>query len=111
MNSYLERVSATARKAAQSKDWARVSACAKEILKQRKNSAEGYFLLGIAEKAMNRPREAVAKLSKSIKLDDKRYDAAIELASQYLLSNQYAEAVTLLQRYESHRHTLFLHCL
>jgi len=102
MNSYLERVSATARKAAQSKDWARVSACAKEILKQCKNSAEGYFLLGIAEKAMNRPREAVAKLSRSIHLDDKRYDAAIELASQYLLSNQYAEAVTLLQRYEAH---------
>ena len=102
MNSYLEQVSATARKAAQSKDWARVSSCAKEILKQRKNSAEGYFLLGIAEKAMNRPREAVAKLSRSIKLDDKRYDAAIELASQYLLSNQYAEAVTLLQRYEAH---------
>jgi tetratricopeptide (TPR) repeat protein len=101
MNSYLERISATARKAAQSKDWARVSGCAKEILKQQKNSAEGYFLSGLVEKAAQRPARAVQAFSKAINLDDKRYDAAIELASQYVTSNQYAEAVVLLQKYES----------
>jgi tetratricopeptide (TPR) repeat protein len=37
-----------------------------------------------------------------LRADDKRYDAAVELASQYLLSNQYVEAVDLLKRYESH---------
>ncbi len=100
MKDYLEQVSVTARRAAQAKDWARVSACAKEILKQRKNSAEGHFLVGLVEKASNRPARAIKAFSKAINVDDKRYDAAIELASQYLRSNQYAEAVTLLQRYE-----------
>ena len=101
MKSYLERISATARKAAQSKDWARVSGCAKEILKQQKNSAEGYFLSGLVEKAAKRPARAVQAFSKAINLDDKRYDAAIELANQHVISNQYAEAVALLQKYES----------
>lgn len=100
MNDYLEQVSLTARNAVQAKDWARVSACAKEILKQRKNSSEGHFLMGLVEKASNRPARAIKAFSKAINVDDKRYDAAIELASQYLRSNQYAEAVTLLQRYE-----------
>jgi Tfp pilus assembly protein PilF len=35
-------------------------------------------------------------------LDDSRYDAAVELAGQYLRTHEYAEAVALLQRYESH---------
>jgi len=100
MSNYLEQVSLTARNAVQAKDWVRVSACAKEILKQRKNSSEGHFLMGLVEKASNRPARAIKAFSKAINVDDKRYDAAIELASQYLRSNQYAEAVTLLQRYE-----------
>ena len=102
MNKYLQQVSMSARSAVQSRDWAKVRACAKEILKQRKNSPEGYFLVGLAEKASKRPARAIKAFSKAISLDDKRYDAAIELASQYLRSNQYAEAVALLQRYESH---------
>lgn len=102
MNNYLEQVSLTARKAVQAKDWRRVSACAREILKRSKNSAEGHFLLGLVEKASNRPARALKAFSKAISLDDKRYDAAIELASQLLRSHRYAEAVTLLQRYESH---------
>ena len=102
MSNYLEQVSLTARNAVQAKDWARVSACAKEILKQRKNSSEGHFLMGLVEKASNRPARAIKAFSKAINVDDKRYDAAIELASQHILSNQYAEAVSLLQKYESH---------
>jgi tetratricopeptide (TPR) repeat protein len=101
MNTYLKQVTATARKAVQAKDWARVNACAKEILKQQKNSVEGYFLSGLVEKASKRQARAVKAFSKAIKSDDKRYDAAIELAGQYLLSNQYSEAVALLKKYES----------
>jgi hypothetical protein len=41
MNDYLQRISMAARAAVQSKDWAQVRACAKEILRQRKNSPEG----------------------------------------------------------------------
>jgi tetratricopeptide (TPR) repeat protein len=102
MNDYLQQVSMSARSAVQSRDWTKVRACAKEILKRRNNSPEGYFLVGLAEKASNRPAQAVAAFSRALTLDGKRYDAAVELASQYLHSNQYNEAVALLQKYESH---------
>ena len=36
-----------------------------------------------------------------LRVDDQRYDAAIELAGQYLATGQFAEAVTVLQRYEA----------
>ena len=36
-----------------------------------------------------------------LRLDDQRFDAAVELAGQYLASGQFAEAVTLLQRCEA----------
>ena len=102
MKDYLEQVRVTARRAAQAKDWARVSACAKEILKQRKNSSEGHFLMGLVEKASNRPARAIKAFARAISADHKRYDAAIELASQHLRTNHYGEAVTLLQKYENH---------
>ena len=102
MNKHLEQLSLTARKAVQAKDWAQVRTCAREILSWKRNSAEGFFLLGLVEKASNRQPQAIKAFSKAISLDDKRYDAAIELASQYLRSHQYAEAATLLQKYESH---------
>ena len=97
----VERISATARNAARSNDWARVKACAREILRRNRNSPEGHFLVGLSEKASRRSARAVAAFTRAIKLDDKRYDAAVELAGQYLVSGQFAEAVTLLQRYEA----------
>ena len=102
MTNYLEQISLTARRAVQARDWGRVRACAKEILKLRQNSAEGHFLIGLVEKATHRSAQAIKSFSKAISLDDKRYDAAIELAGQYLVSHQYAEAVALLQKYERH---------
>ncbi len=102
MNKQLEQLSMTARRAAQGRDWAKVRACAKDMLKRRRDSAEGHFLLGLVEKASNRPNRAIKAFSKALSLDEKRYDAAIELASQHLRTHQYGEAVTLLRRYESH---------
>ena len=101
MSIEVERISATARNAARSNDWARVKACAKEILRRNRNSPEGHFLVGLSEKASRRSAHAVAAFTRAIKLDDKRYDAAVELAGQYLVSGQFAEAVTLLERYEA----------
>jgi tetratricopeptide (TPR) repeat protein len=98
----LEQLSMTARRAAQGRDWATVRACAKDMVHRCRDSAEGYFLLGLVEKASNRPTRAIKAFSKAISLDEKRYDAAIELASQHLLTHQYGAAVTLLRRYESH---------
>jgi tetratricopeptide (TPR) repeat protein len=102
VNNYIERISRTARKAAQAKDWAKVHVCAREILDRHEDSAEGHFLAGLVEKASNRPALAIRSFSRTIRLDDNRHDAAIELAGQYLRLHQYGEAVRLLQRYESH---------
>lgn len=102
MNDYLDQVSLAARQAVQAKDWESVSACAKKILKRCKNDSKGHFLIGLVEKASNRPDRAIRAFSKAIGLDEKRYDVAIELAGQHLRLHQYGDAVTLLQRYESH---------
>jgi len=102
VNKQLEQLSLEARRAVRAGDWSKVGACAKEILSRRRNSAEAYFLMGLVDKASNRPDRAVRSFSRAISLDDRRYDAATELASQYLLSHQYGEAVALLSRYESH---------
>jgi len=98
----LGRISATGRRAAQSQDWATVSACAGEILKRDGNSAEGYFLSGLVEKASQRPVKAAEAFAKALALDAGRYDAAIELTNQYGIANRHAEALELLEKYESH---------
>lgn len=96
-----EQISATARKAARTGDWARVRACAKELLRRNSNNPEGHFLVGLTGKASRRPAHAAKAFSRALRLDGNRYDAAVELAGQYLASRQFAKAVTLLQRYEA----------
>jgi tetratricopeptide (TPR) repeat protein len=100
VDSYLQQVSTAARRAAQAKDWRQVRACANEILNRQRNSAEGRFLLGLAEKSSNRSEQAIKAFSTAIRLDDIRYDAAVELAEQYLNLHRYGEAVDLLRQYE-----------
>ena len=95
------KVSATARKAAQSNDWATVSACAGEILRRDGTNPEGFFLAGLVEKAARRPYKAVEAFAKTLALDSGRYDAAIELASLLSVTGRHAEAFALLQHYES----------
>jgi tetratricopeptide (TPR) repeat protein len=100
VSSYLEQVSLAARRAARAKDWAQVRACAKEILNRQWDSAEGRFLLGLAEKSSNSTEQAVKAFSRAIRLDEGRYDAAVELAGQYLNLHRYGEAIELLRQYE-----------
>jgi tetratricopeptide (TPR) repeat protein len=103
MSRTLAQFSAVARKAAQSKDWATVRKCADEIQRLDVTSPEGYFLAGLVDKAARQSAEAVKAFSKSIELDAGRYDAAIELASQYAGSPaRWSEALELLERYQSH---------
>lgn len=102
MNSYLQQVSFAGRQAVSAKNWSQVKACARDILNRDRDSSEGNFLLGLAEKAANRNEQAVRAFSRAISLDEGRYDAAVELAGQYLLSFRYAEATTLIEQYESH---------
>jgi len=96
----LGRISATGRLAAQSQDWATVSACASEILKRDGDSAEGHFLSGLVEKASRRPVKAAVAFARALDLDAGRYDAAIELADQHSIGRRNADAAALLARYE-----------
>lgn len=101
MNSEIEQISAAARRAGRSKDWATVSACADKILQADINSAEGHFLTGISEKAANRPLMAARAFERALELDADRYDTAVELANQYSVMRRNGDAAALLARYEA----------
>ncbi len=96
----LSQVSTIGRKAVGSQDWETVAACANEILRRDNNSAEGYFLTGLVEKISGRPLQATAAFEKALAMDADRYDAAIELASQYSVSRRNAEVAALVRKYE-----------
>jgi len=101
VDDYLQKVSAAGRQAAQSRDWSRVRACGREIIGRQGDSAEGWFLLGLAEKASGSAEQAINAFSRTIRADDGRYDAAVELAELYLSQHRYGEAVALLKRHEA----------
>lgn len=96
----LSQVSITARKAVRSQDWVTVAACANEILRRDKDGAEGYFLTGLVEKVQQKPLKSIAAFEKALELNPDRYDAAIELASQYSISRRNGEVAALLEKYE-----------
>jgi tetratricopeptide (TPR) repeat protein len=100
MHGDVAQLSMAARRAAQARDWATVRLCARKILKDARHRAEGYFLLGLADKAGNRHAAAVRSFSQSVSLDERRYDAAIELADQYVRAHEFALAAAFLQQYE-----------
>lgn len=97
----ITQLAAVGRQAVKARDWARVSACALEISKHAPRDAEGPFLFGLAQKAARRAESAARYFARAIELDEGRYDAAIELAQQYIQLNRYAEARQLLDRYRS----------
>ena len=100
MNSEVRNLSNAGRQAMAHQDWATVHLCANGILKRDANEPEGYFFLGLIEKAQEHPRRAIDAFEKVIELDDKRYDAAVELASQYSMGRRNGEVAELLGRYE-----------
>lgn len=99
MNMPVEKISLIARGAAQKKEWNVVHAGAVEILKQDQQSAEGYFLMGLVEKAAEHPARAVAAFETALRIDENRHDAAIELADQLILSRRNKDAVELIEKY------------
>lgn len=100
MNSYIQQASAAARQAAQAKNWPQVKVIAREILGRSRDSAEGQFLLGLAEKGLNKPELAIKAFTRAVDFDADRYDAAVELAGLYLRASRHGEAAELLQHYE-----------
>ncbi|MGB5255777.1 MAG: sulfotransferase [Woeseiaceae bacterium] len=101
MNTEIQNLSVAGRKALAIQDWSTVDVCAKGILGRSKDEPEGYFLLGLVEKASEHPKRSIAAFETALRLDDKRYDAAIELASQLSMARRNADVEALLSRYES----------
>jgi len=93
-----------ARQAVTAKDWARVSALAIEISRRTPADAEGPFLMGLVDKAARRTEAAARLFQQALSKDPERYDAAVELANQYLALNRYGEAHELLDRYRAKLH-------
>lgn len=100
MNNPVSRLSATARLAVRAGNWAAVKACARDILKTDRKSAEGWFLSGLAAKASGHGKVATQAFSRAIHNDPGRYDAAIELAWQHWISLRMSDAAELLGKYE-----------
>jgi len=95
-----EQLSLAARQAAQRRDWTRVGACARELIRRPDGGAEGHFLLGLAEKAARRPWAAVDAFRTAHAQDAARYDAAVEAAAQLVALGRFGEAVQLVRSCE-----------
>lgn len=97
----IERISLSGRQAVTARDWNHVNLCGDEIRRRAPQSPEGPFLLGLARKAAGQSQAAADLFSQALELDAGRYDAAIELAFQFILLNRHPEASDLLDRYQS----------
>jgi tetratricopeptide (TPR) repeat protein len=95
-----EQLRHAARQAVAAQDWARVGSCAMEISRLLPGDAEGPFLMGLVHKAARRAEAAATQFREALSRNPQRYDAAIELASQSLRLNRYAEARDLLGSYQ-----------
>jgi tetratricopeptide (TPR) repeat protein len=100
MNHEISQIGGTARRAIESRDWAVVNQCAEAILRLDPQSAEGHFFAGLVEKVQKKPIKAIEFFEKVLELDERRYDAAVELANQYSIARRNGDAMNLLIRYE-----------
>lgn len=100
MNTEISNLSMAGRKALAIQDWSTVDVCARGILSRSTDEPEGYFLKGLVEKASEHPNRAIEAFETVLRLDSTRYDAAIELASQFSMARRNAEVEALLSKYE-----------
>ena len=100
MNNEVSNLSKAGRQAIAQQDWATVHLCANGILRRAVDEPEGFFLLGLVEKASEHPKKAIAAFETVLRLDANRYDAAIELASQYSMGRRNDEVAAVLKHYE-----------
>ncbi len=101
MTEGLEQLSSTARNAVFRRDWRIVAACSRAILDRDGASAEGHFLSGLAHKASGHAESAIADFERALALDGSRYDAAIELAQQFVGRRRHGAALELVDRYRA----------
>lgn len=100
LNERLSRISMTARRAVEARDWATVGLCAEEFQRLDPQAAEGHFLRGLSEKVQKRPLRAIEAFEKALEADSRRYDAAVELANQYSIARRNGDTAALLEKYE-----------
>lgn len=100
MNSEILNLSNAGRQAAAKQDWPTAHACAAGILSRAPKHPDGMFLMGLVEKAARRPRKATAAFEAVLAIDASRYDAAVELASQYSMARRNGDVAELLGRCE-----------
>lgn len=93
----IDKLSLAARQAARAGDWQTVRRSAEQILWRDRSSAEGYFLDGQAAKATGAFDAAQKSFHKALRIDNGRYDAAVELAELYVRLQRNREAVALLR--------------
>lgn len=101
MNTEISNLSVAGRKALAIQDWSTVDVCASGILSRSSDEPEGYFLRGLVEKAKEHPKRAIEAFETVLRLDENRYDAAVELASQFSMARRNVEVEALLSRYEN----------
>lgn len=94
-----DELSSKGRAQVRSADWPAVEACARQILKLDKDSAEGHFLFGLAAKGRSRSAAAEKSFLRALKKDPRRYDAAVELAEMHAKSQRNADALALLDKF------------
>jgi Sulfotransferase domain. len=91
-----------ARQAAQRGDWPTVARLAATLMQLDPRHPEGHFLQGLHAKAQRRPQVALESFTQVLRLDQQRYDAAVELASLLPLIGQHGKALELLEHYRPH---------
>lgn len=93
------RLVTAARAAAQKNDWSTVYRCAHDLVKRNPKNPEGFFFLGMAERAARQFTKSIDSFEKCLALDERRFDAGIELAGLYAIAVRNNEAIGLLQKY------------
>ena len=100
MNVEIDNFSLAGRRAAAQQDWSTVHLCANGILARQADHPEGLFLLGLVEKVAGHPKKATEAFEAALRADPGRYDAAVELATQYSIARRNGDVAELLGRYE-----------
>lgn len=100
MTNEIENLSNAGRQAAAKQDWSTAHACATGILSRAPKHPDGFFLMGLVEKAARKPRKATAAFEAVLGIDADNYAAAVELAGQYSIARRNGDVAELLGRYE-----------
>ena len=95
-----EQLSTAGRRAVRARQWQKVDACGRDLLRHGGADAEGYFLLGLAAKSRHEAGLAMREFARAAALDRRRYDAAVELAGLYQTLGAHGEAVYRLRACE-----------